>query len=237
MFSIKVELNSDLATEHTNNLNELCSRFQTHNNVVISPILQNQDAEKIYKEFCDTPDDAWDVQSCINNNKLQLRNKPENEEKIRERFCFALENAHNFSFNFCRISNNDILHFKLMVDFCQSLPFCQLLERVTQKSVSRVKSPFSAMYRPLDFLSLHNDQKLGELGLTFYFTKNWNPIYGGLLHFVHDEFHDIIEATKVPKFNSLTIFDIKNGQGKFHFVSQVLFACPQKRYSFSCWMD
>ena len=67
-----------------------------------------------------------------------------------------------------------------------------------------------------------------------YTTKDWLPEYGGLLHFMDDE-KEIIERVEIPTFNTLTLFYLPPGKGKWHFVSHVAPGVPELRLSYTGW--
>jgi len=65
-------------------------------------------------------------------------------------------------------------------------------------------------------------------------TENWNPTFGGLLHFYDSEKKEIYKTIN-PKFNSLTIFKIKNVPITDHFVSTN--TSSSSRHAFTGWFS
>ena len=82
-----------------------------------------------------------------------------------------------------------------------------------------------------DFLSLHEDNKKGDIAVTFSLTYGWHPCYGGILHFCDNE--NNIYKSIVPNLGCLTIFDLDNQKGKTHFVSSV--NVTKNRYTLTAW--
>ena len=68
-----------------------------------------------------------------------------------------------------------------------------------------------------------------------YFVNEWDPSWGGLLHFTEDQ--KTISATVVPAFNRAAIVNL--GQfGYTHWVSQVRENLPknEKRIALVAWL-
>ena len=66
----------------------------------------------------------------------------------------------------------------------------------------------ATLYRPADFLTLHDDTGAGErlAAYTLGLTRQWRPDWGGQLLF-HDETGDV-ERGFAPAFNVLTLFKV-----------------------------
>lgn len=73
-------------------------------------------------------------------------------------------------------------------------------------SVTKVNCQ-ATLYRPGDFLTMHNDSSDKEHRLAAYvinLSRDWQADWGGLLQFLNDD-GDVID-TFVPQFNSLSVF-------------------------------
>jgi len=90
---------------------------------------------------------------------------------------------------------------------------------------------FLSNYGKDDFLSIHHDTKKGDIAVTFSLTYDWNPVYGGILHFC-DENKDIYKSI-VPTLGSVNMFKIDATKGIDHFVSCV--NVDKHRYTFTAW--
>jgi len=85
-------------------------------------------------------------------------------------------------------------------------PLLEIFRRVTRCPSILKADALATLYRPGDFLSLHDDgEGAGRIAAyTFGFTKVWRPDWGGQLLF-HDDAGDITRGL-MPAFNSLTLF-------------------------------
>ena len=50
-----------------------------------------------------------------------------------------------------------------------------------------------------------------------------------------DDEKEIIERVEIPTFNTLTLFYLPPGKGKWHFVSHVAPGVPELRLSYTGW--
>lgn len=89
-------------------------------------------------------------------------------------------------------------------------------------------------YKPGHFLKHHSDEgsqsQQRKVAYVYSLSKDWQPDWGGLLHFQDSDGR--INQTLTPKFNSLTLFKVPTA----HFVSQVTNYCPASRYSLTGWL-
>ena len=87
-----------------------------------------------------------------------------------------------------------------------------------------------ANYTKGDFINIHRDSGKGKFAVTLSLTSDWNPSYGGLLHFVDGS--NVID-TVVPHLGNIVIFEINEKSD--HFVSPV--NVEKNRYMISAWYD
>ncbi len=113
--------------------------------------------------------------------------------------------------------------------------FLGLLRQVTGRSDILQADAQATLYRPGDFLSLHDDAR-GEQGVeqrvaayVFGFTRAWRPDWGGqlLFHGADGE----IEQGLSPAFNSLTLFKVP----RVHSVAVVAPYAGAPRLSVTGW--
>ena len=117
-----------------------------------------------------------------------------------------------------------------------------MIKRVSELSgieLTQCVSHFTSWYDTNQYLTPHTD--LGaedgrKVALLPYFVDEWDPSWGGLLHFTQD--NNEITETVVPAFNRAAIIDL--GQfGYTHWVSQVRENLPteQKRIAMTIWFS
>jgi len=73
------------------------------------------------------------------------------------------------------------------------------------------------------------------LGFVYNLSKDWKPQYGGNLHFQDKMNENLIEKINVPKFNTLTMFDLATSMGHMHYVSEVVPNVKAKRLAMAGW--
>lgn len=91
----------------------------------------------------------------------------------------------------------------------------------------------ATLYRPGDFLTLHDDDKPGadrRAAYTLGFTRRWRPDWGGQLLF-HDK-DGAIERGHLPSFNSLNLFRVPRD----HSVAPVAPYATAPRLSVVGWL-
>ena len=101
--------------------------------------------------------------------------------------------------------------------------------KIIGKEVKKYTGLFTSKYEKGDYVGVHEDDYQGNYAFIYQLTKNWNPIYGGILNFWDKEKEEIYLSV-YPKFNSLTIFKLKDIH---HFVSMNNSVHP--RYAYTGW--
>lgn len=225
------------------NLRELKYQFLKNGIVTIEDFLIEPYAEELWAHLDSMPLDWWCVSSrpAVDRDMHITRWLDENEEYIAEssqraRVAFG-EGVFSYIF---RRTNDD------HVDGC-ACKECQFredvvseeivgfLDYITGYKVTRTNELFASWYDEGDFLSPHSDGPNGVLGFVYNLSKNWHPHYGGNLHFQDKMNEDLIQQINVPKFNTLTMFDLATTQGHMHFVSEVVRNVPSKRLAMTGW--
>ena len=129
----------------------------------------------------------------------------------------------NFAYRFKRCLGN---HYKTC--YCVS---CKLCDTVSSFHVTDLLCKivgcrniipgeiFLSNYGKDDFLSTHHDINKGDISVTFSLTYDWDPTYGGILHFCDDK--NNIYNSIVPTLGSINIFKLDKKNGLDHFVSTV----------------
>lgn len=90
----------------------------------------------------------------------------------------------------------------------------------------------ATLFRPGDYLTLHNDTGVGErrAAYTLGLTREWRPDWGGQLLF-HDEAGDVPRGL-APRFNVLTLFKTP----QWHSVATVAPYAGAPRLSITGWL-
>lgn len=108
------------------------------------------------------------------------------------------------------------------------------LSKIVGKKVTKFENTFTSKYENGDFLSMHSDLTNGDYAFVFQLTKDWNPVYGGLLNFYDSNTKEIYKTIN-PIFNSLVIFKIDDNITTNHFVSMNV--SSHTRYAYSGWFS
>jgi hypothetical protein len=115
----------------------------------------------------------------------------------------------------------------------KSFPVTDMLSKIVGCRALTANEIFVSNYSKDDFLSMHHDISKGDIAVTFSLSYDWDPTYGGILHFVDAEKN--IYKSLSPKLGSINIFRITPGTGIDHFVSSV--NVNANRYSISAWYN
>jgi Rps23 Pro-64 3,4-dihydroxylase Tpa1-like proline 4-hydroxylase len=157
------------------------------------------------------------------------------EQKEFNKFWF---NMGNFSYMFKRsIDNHYDLCYCVMCNlrkYFDSPEVKDELSKIVGERVTHLNETFCSKYENDDYLSIHHDKGNGDYAFVFQLTKDWNPSYGGLLHFYDGATREVYKTVN-PVFNSLTIFKIKNVPNTDHFVSMNV--SSHARYAFAGWFS
>lgn len=105
---------------------------------------------------------------------------------------------------------------------------------ITGRTYDTANGMFVSRYDPGCFLTPHTDPDHGDIGFVYNLTRDWNPQWGGLLHFMSSD--GTIGKVCVPVFNSMTIFNISSG-GQSHYVSEVVAGLGRSRYAVTGWLS
>jgi Rps23 Pro-64 3,4-dihydroxylase Tpa1-like proline 4-hydroxylase len=191
------------------------------NNIIsVKNFLNAELAEKIESDMKKIAKEWWYISMYpANSNMLKqetkyydgLYNNPQFiDEKEYNKTWF---NQGNFGYMFKRTIDN---HYETC--YCE---MCNLkkyfdssevkdeLSKIVGEKVTHFNTTFCSKYENDDYLSIHHDKGNGDYAFVFQLTKDWNPSYGGLLHFYDETTKEVYKSVN-PIFNSLTIFKIKN---------------------------
>jgi glycosyltransferase involved in cell wall biosynthesis len=113
----------------------------------------------------------------------------------------------------------------------KSFPFIDILSKILGCNNLIPGEIFMSNYGENDFLNLHHDKAKGDFAVTISFTYDWNPTFGGVLHFT--DANNNIYKSVVPREGDINIFLLEPGKGLNHFVSPV--TTNKNRYMISAW--
>jgi hypothetical protein len=113
----------------------------------------------------------------------------------------------------------------------KSFPFTDILCKIVGCRNLKPREVFLSNYGKNDFLTLHNDINKGDIAVTISLSYDWDPIYGGILHFCDDKQN--IYKSVVPKLGNINIFKLDTDHGIDHFVSRV--NVDKNRYTLVAW--
>lgn len=119
-----------------------------------------------------------------------------------------------------------------MTELINSQTFLDLGRMVTGVSGVTKADAHACRYQPGHFLTRHldeGDDKERRAAYVLGFTKDWQPDWGGMLLFLKD--NQDVDFGFLPRFNNLTIFDIKY----LHTVTQVSSFARLPRLTITGW--
>lgn len=129
-----------------------------------------------------------------------------------------------------RLRSNTVLdRFALFMESEDVL--AALVEITGDPGISRIDAQ-ATIYRPMDFLTAHDDHVAGKSRRAAYvlgLTEHWRVDWGGLLHY-----HDDVDrgAFVAPRFNTCDLFRVP----MLHAVSQVTPSACHPRVSVTGWL-
>lgn len=161
------------------------------------------------------------------------------QEEFKSTHSYALERLNKglFSYMFKRSGKHydtcscAMCSLRKMFD---SVEVKHALSQIVGETVTELNETFCSKYETGDYLSIHHDKNKGDYAFVYQLTENWNPAFGGLLHFYDNASKKVYETVN-PIFNNLTIFKIKGIDNTDHFVSSNV--STHVRYAFTGWFS
>jgi SM-20-related protein len=216
----------------------------TTGTTVIRDFLQPDYAEDLWQFFHnEMPSDWWYSSTFPNKNGeiSNIRNLSENRQEILQEIDYvnSLMGAGRFSYQFYRTLGNHATTCYCkeceLRKWLNSEELLSFISQVTGERYTHYGTIFASRYSAGSFLSPHHDHKNGDIGFVLQLTKDWQPQWGGLLHFLDKESQRKVEGTEVPTFNTLTLFDIPEDGGRWHYVSHVNPGVTESRLAVTGW--
>jgi Rps23 Pro-64 3,4-dihydroxylase Tpa1-like proline 4-hydroxylase len=217
----------------------LQAQFQRHGRIHIRRVLAPEAARRIHA--CLSGETAFDL--AVNGGGESSEITAPTPQARREQALAAWRRAglDNFQFLYDRhtLSRHgeaypDPDHYWARVtSFLNGPDFLGLARAVTGLEGIAFADAQATLYRPGDFLTLHDDNVPGlnrQVAYVLSFTTQWRPEWGGLLEFVDAEGQ--VEAGYVPNFNSLRLFRVPSA----HYVSCVAPFAGAGRYAITGWL-
>ena len=140
-------------------------------------------------------------------------------------FCYRFKRSYGVHYTTCRCISCRLEEFAKSEYVMDTI--CKIIDcpKIVPNEI------FISNYGKDDFLSIHHDIGKGDISATFSLTEDWNPSWGGVLHFC-DESKNIYKSVS-PQFGSLNLFRLDTEFGLDHFVSAV--AVNRNRYTLTAW--
>jgi Rps23 Pro-64 3,4-dihydroxylase Tpa1-like proline 4-hydroxylase len=241
----RITQKSNINPHDVKRFQKLKDDFKENAFVEVDGFLSESFAEKCHSfYFKNMPDEWWRAASSPNIDPNESDAKFQRaSEDTSETYSNSLKHFNNGSFSYffhrtvddheesCSCGECDIR------SFFKSDEMFEFLSDLAGRKLSSESGHFSSWYRKGDFLSAHHDDGNGQVGVVLDFAKNWNPVFGGNLFILEDDWFSCKKVIP-PKFNNLKIFDIpKEKKGVPHFVSTVLAEDrpDRKRIAFGGW--
>jgi SM-20-related protein len=214
----------------------LTEEFRRKGRVHIASVLTAKSAERLHR--CLAKETQWSVTFNQGADFLDVA-----YATLEERSKLALSAMRRASNDFQYVFDNHRLsrsgepypdpahHLARIVEFLNSPPVLGFVRGVTGLSAIAWADAQATLYRPGDFLTLHDDRIGGPKRLAAYvlsMTPDWRAEWGGVLQFLDERGH--IDEGYVPAFNALNLFRVP----VLHSVSQVAIFGGM-RYSVTGW--
>jgi Rps23 Pro-64 3,4-dihydroxylase Tpa1-like proline 4-hydroxylase len=226
-------------------INETYETKKEDNLITVTNFLDDVFIDKIYNDMCNIDMTWWYISMYpINENNEKENTRYHHtillDETYNEQnsYNYTHFNLGNFAYRFKRSIND---HFETCVcvqcklrRYFDSDEIKEELTKIVGEKVITMRETFCSKYENGDYLSIHHDKNNGDYAFVFQLTKDWNPSYGGLLNFYDSDTKEVYKTIN-PKFNSLTIFKIKNVPKTDHFVSMNV--SSNTRYAFTGWFS
>jgi len=223
----------------------ILEEFTNNRVVVIQDYLRDDVAERIHQYLTEEmPTDWWRVSTAPKFNGEDgfdlVPNSEEFSEQIKENYLHSLNAFKDGHFSYCfhrtvKDHSSDCGCFECdLRKWLTSGESIDFLNDVIDIPVTTTDEVFAAVYLPGDYLSPHVDSPNGSVGFVYQLTKNWEPQFGGNLHFLNNDTREV-ERVEVPTFNTLTLFDLPKGVGKLHYVSHVSPGVEELRLTYTGW--
>jgi Rps23 Pro-64 3,4-dihydroxylase Tpa1-like proline 4-hydroxylase len=222
------------------NVKSLRQRFSRDDRVRVDNFLQPDVIEEVAEEIEQAPfelvyvlDGNMQTTSKARMDAMSATQKKQINTAIRDQAGYGV----GFLYGSCHLGAGRPQNIgpnmtRLFDEFITSPQMIEFVQGVTgDKSVNSVSGHYTR-YLPGHFLTRHRDevqQERRRFAYVLSFTPEWHPDWGGLLQFYEED--GTPRDAWAPKFNSLTIFDVKH----IHAVTYVTPFARSPRLSLTGW--
>lgn len=214
---------------------QLAQTFARVGRVQIPSLLTDASARRVYHAL--ERETSWGL--VLNEGKKTLEFETVSQEDYQAMAIAAWDRAHSgfqyFYHYYPLLQNGKILpasdhYLAKLVAFLTAPDVLAFVREVTGLDCTVCLSSTATLFKPLDYLTVHDDGVDGDrlVAYVLNMTPNWRTDWGGALQFFDRDDH--IEEGYLPTFNALNLFRVP----KLHSVSQVA-AFGGSRYSVSGW--
>jgi hypothetical protein len=216
--------------------------FEADGHTTVLDFLSESASSNLERHIGGIPEVRWNAAFFPDgaNRAASMNSAPENEDSILMHTKMARQRMYEggFSYHFYRTEE---LH-----GWC-GCPECKFREwivseeagtffmSVVGRTFSSVHGLFMSRYDSGCFLAPHTDPSHGDIGFVYQLTRDWRPQWGGCLGFMSGP-DGPVTSVCLPVFNSLTLFDISGGDGRWHYVSEVVAGLGRSRYAIAGWL-
>lgn len=236
-----------LNQETFDNLHHYKKHYQENGWVRISNFLVEDYAEQLAAAVAEVANDpqVWRIATLVQGKAFVARVNDylAQEPNVRSHFIaeilrYAQLNDFQYFYEFIRLLGEDSSAPGVLDAISRDWESESLLQTlrtvVDNDDIAQIDAQLTR-YKPGHFLKHHSDEgyqsaQQRKVAYVMSLSKDWQPDWGGLLHFQNAD-GKIIESL-TPEFNSLTLFKVPTA----HFVSQVTNYCPASRYSMTGWL-
>ena len=197
--------------------------YKTTGILVIPNFFGNDFAERLHKFYNGgIPDDWWHLRTSPGNNLTRCTD--DNNEKMTKEWAIAGDaiNGSDLAYRFFQTTEHATSCYCedcVVKELFKSKEMIDMINLLTNEGVTTTNSIFGSKYSSECFLAKHSDQGNGAVAHVWNCTKNWLSTWGGMLHFLEDDWNGIKKVV-VPTFNSMVLFSVPK-DGRPHFVSSV----------------
>jgi SM-20-related protein len=210
-------------------------RFAQEGRVHIPDVLAEPAARRLHRAL--EKETAWGL--ILNEGQKAIDLATVSQDDYRALAVAAWERAHSgfqYFYHYAPLLKNNIVfpasdhYLAELVTFLRGREFLAVVREVTGLDSIVCLSSAATLYKPLDFLTVHDDGLDGGklVAYVLNLTPNWRPDWGGALQFFDHDCH--FSGAYFPSFNALNLFRVPQR----HSVSQVA-AFGGSRYSVTGW--
>jgi SM-20-related protein len=228
----------DVALNPALDRTQLAETFQRQGRIQVRDVLTEAAARRLLQAL--EQEIPWGL--IFNTDKGTAEVKSVSDEKHQQIILAAWKRAHTrfqYVHHHYRLSERDKIYpapdhyLGRLIAFLRSPVMLEFVRQVTGMPVQGLQSATATLFKPLHFLTAHDDQDMDSRRLVAFalnLTPEWRPDWGGALQF-YDR-NDHIEEGYLPLFNALNLFRVP----KLHSVSQVS-SFGGLRYSVVGWFE